>query len=203
MFVWFAATFILSVRISTRLTVTDPMQIIFGSFALAYYRQLLDPSLIRQRVADPRQTEAFQMQPGYYGAPPSGQQSWVVPPYPGNPGAEPPRQFEKSDYHPEAEWAQVETLMYDPSTGPPPTNPFADGSGSAIASNKAEDEAWERAKSGGVTAHLTGHAPPPRLENPSGYTIPNPEEDEAWDLAKAEGVTAHYTGGGRPSRGRI
>ena len=143
------------------------------------------------------------MQPGYYGAPPSGQQSWMVPPYPGNPAAQPPPNFEKSDYHPEAEWAQVEPLTYAPPTGPPPRNPFVDGSGSNITSNRAEDEAWERAKSGGVTAHLTGHASPPRFEDSHAYTIPNSEEDEAWDVARTEGVTAHFTGGGRLVAGRI
>ena len=141
------------------------------------------------------------MQPGMYGPPPDNRQSWMLPPYPGSSTAPPPSNFEKSDYQPEAEWAQGESIAYAPPSGPPPRNPFNDPSGS----DRAEDEAWERARSEGVTAHLTGHAPSPFSDTSQGYgyTIPNKEEDEAWDRARIEGVTAHLTGAGRGGEGRV
>ncbi len=143
------------------------------------------------------------MQPGDYGPPPpNAQQPWMVPPYPGPNNASAPPHFEKSDYQPEAEWANAETLAYAPPPGPPPRNPFADGSESNVMPNKAEEEAWERARSGGVTAHLTGHASPPPARS-QGYIISNQEEDEAWDRARTRGVTAHLTGAGRGGEGLV
>jgi len=145
------------------------------------------------------------MQPGSFGGPPpNDRQSWMVPPYPGPSGAPPPPHFEKSDYQPEAEWAQAEPVDYAPPSGPPPLrNPFTDGSGSHVVPNREEDEAWERARSEGVTAHLTGHAAAPGGNSSEGYTIPNEEEDEAWERARTEGVTAHYTGAGRSGYGQV
>ena len=70
--------------------------------------------------------------------------------------------------------------------------------------NREEEEAWERARNSGVTAHLTGQASPPpsgsqrvRDEtNTQGFVVPNSEEDEAWERARMEGPTAHLTGNG-------
>jgi hypothetical protein len=73
-----------------------------------------------------------------------------------------------------------------------------------IQPNAEEDEAWERARTQGVTAHLTGHAPPPQLENSratAGYAVGNEEEDEAWERARMTGPTAHLTGNAN-TRGR-
>ncbi|KAK4688613.1 hypothetical protein P7C73_g1501, partial [Tremellales sp. Uapishka_1] len=182
------------------LIITTILALVFASIALAYYRQLLDPSSVRQRVTVHNNSQAFPMQPqgGFY--PPPPQQNWMVPPYPGPPaGAPPPPEgFEKSDYHPEAEWAQANTLNYAPPPGSPPRgtnhNPFL---ATAVVPNREEDEAWERARAEGVTAHLTGHGIAPNIDTSQGYTIPNQEEDEAWERAREEGVTAHLTGHGR------
>ncbi|EIW69892.1 hypothetical protein TREMEDRAFT_73651 [Tremella mesenterica DSM 1558] len=185
---------------------TTVLSLFFGSVAIAYYRQLLDPSSVRTRTR-PNVPQAFPLQSGPYYPPPNGQQPWMVPPYPGPPAGR-PSQFEKSDYHPEAEWAQGETVGFAPPPGPPParnTNPFDTSnpfeneesiSRSRVVPNREEDEAWERARSEGVTAHLTGHAPAPLTtrEESSGYVIGNREEDEAWERAREEGLTAHLTG---------
>jgi len=180
------------------------VSLLFASIALSYYRQLLDPNSVRRRNTVPQQQQqAFQMQAGIYPPPPDNRQSWMVPPYPGSANTPPPN-FEKSDYQPEAEWANVEPIAYAPPSGPPPRNAFTDvsGSGPNVAPNRAEDEAWERARSEGVTAHLTGHAPPPAVES-QGYVIGNPEEDEAWERARTEGVTAHLTGADIGGHGRV
>ncbi|WWC92307.1 uncharacterized protein L201_007261 [Kwoniella dendrophila CBS 6074] len=178
------------------------ISLLFASILLSYNRQLLDPSSIRSRT-QVNQPQAFQMQPGgYYPPPPNQSQSWMVPPYPGPPmnGAPPPPPggYEKNDYHPEASWAQNE---YAPPSGPPPPR-----EGTSV--NREEEEAWSRAQSQGVTAHLTGHAPSPRRRssdddnNKGGYRIGNEEEDEAWERARNEGVTAHLTGNPSTQRNR-
>ena len=68
--------------------------------------------------------------------------------------------------------------------------------------HREEEEAWERARNEGVTAHLTGHGPGPRRNSGEvqGYAMRNTEEDEAWERARAEGVTAHLTGHNKPRR---
>ncbi|WWD20702.1 hypothetical protein CI109_105178 [Kwoniella shandongensis] len=191
------------------LILTGILSIFFGTTLLGYYRQLLDPSSIRQRASANAQNQAFQMQPGYYPPPPTnGQQQWMVPPYPGPPtnGPPPPAPgFEKSDYQPDAPWAQHE---YAPPAGAPPSQGGSWGAsgGGHPEPNRAEDEAWERAQSEGVTAHLTGQAPAPRSNQrneSSGYVIANEEEEDAWERARNEGVTAHLTGAGRNREGAV
>jgi hypothetical protein len=180
--------------------------------AMQYARQLADPSLVRQRINgfnqnnNNNQQQAYPMQPqgGFYPPPPLQHQdseSWRVPVYPGPPesqslGATPP--YNKSDYHPEAHWANE---------GGPDADPFA-AHGSR---HDAEERAWEQARTGGVTAHLTGQASPPPSgtgghvvrsnENPSGFVVPNREEEEAWLEARNTGVTAHLTGAGTSGAG--
>jgi len=120
----------------------------------------------------------------------------MVPPYPGPP---PPGQggqsaFEKTDYQPAADWAQD---GYAPPSGPPPAGSRGN------TEHREEEEAWERARTEGVTAHLTGHGPGPRRDSGEaarGYGVSNTEEDEAWERARSEGVTAHYTGHNKPRR---
>ncbi|OCF33667.1 hypothetical protein I316_04741 [Kwoniella heveanensis BCC8398] len=170
------------------------VSLLFGSILMSYYRQLIDPSSVRTRNNNHAQNQAFQMQPGYYYPPPpppnNGSQPWMVPPYPGPPatGAPPPGGFEKSDYHPDAPWAQGE---YSAPRG---------GADNIGGSHRAEEEAWQRAQSEGVTAHLTGHATSPRQgtaggrDEDRGYVVRNDEEDEAWERARTGGVTAHLTG---------
>ncbi|WRT70700.1 uncharacterized protein IL334_007698 [Kwoniella shivajii] len=180
------------------------LSLLFGSILLSYYRQVLDPSSVRSRVTN--QPQAFQMQPGYNQYPPPNNnqsQTWMVPPYPGPPmnGAPPPppNGFEKSDYHPEAGWAQEQDSYAPPSGLPPPR-----GAGTTSV-NREEEDAWERAQSQGVTAHLTGHGLAPRGYEETqltGYRIGNDEEDEAWERARNEGPTAHLTGNGNFSSSR-
>lgn len=175
-------------------------QIFFAGIALSYQHQLLSPPApmnqsipLQNYPPPPHQTQAQQ---GYWGPPPSQQQNWMVPPYPGPPppGQEP---YEKSDYQPDAEWAQA---GYAPPPGPPP--------GASRSTNvdhgehREEEEAWERARTEGVTAHLTGHGTAPRRNSGEvqGYATRNVEEDEAWERARGEGVTAHLTGHNKPRR---
>ena len=90
-----------------------------------------------------------------------------------------PALFEKADYHSDDEGAAQYSLPYAPaSAGDSPSNTklIIDATSSPKANvvpNREEDEAWKRAKSEGVTAHLTGHASPmsPRSdqEGPDGY----------------------------------
>lgn len=174
------------------LFVTLALSIVFASAYFSYYHQLLDPSSVRTRQpVYNRQNQSYPLQsgPGGYRPPPpaDGQQAWMVPPYPGPPNyannPPPPRGWDKSDYHPDAEWAQADY-----------TTPSRERD---IVDNREEEEAWERAQSQGVTAHLTGHAPSRAredVERNSGYVIPNAEEDEEWERARNEGVTAHLTG---------
>ncbi|ORY20382.1 hypothetical protein BCR39DRAFT_84370 [Naematelia encephala] len=172
------------------------VQFLFAGVALSFYRQLLDPSLVRSRASQP---QAFAMQPGSYYPPPTQDQSWMVPPYPGPPGnAPPPPTFEKSDYQPDAEWAQAE---YAPPPGAPPGSRGGVGEPSGL---RAQEEAWLNAQRTGPTAHLTGHGPGPREEDEDedvGFVVPNPEEDEAWERARQGGVTAHLTGQTKGRRG--
>ncbi|OWZ70085.1 hypothetical protein AYX14_04486 [Cryptococcus neoformans] len=175
------------------LFVTLVLSIVFASAYLSYYHQLLDPSSVRTRQPIyNRQNQSYPLQsgPGGYHPPPpiDGQQAWMVPPYPGPPNyannPPPPRGWDKSDYHPEAEWAQADYTT-------------SSSRERDIVDNREEEEAWERAQSQGVTAHLTGHAPSRAredVERDSGYVIPNAEEDEAWERARNQGVTAHLTG---------
>lgn len=137
--------------------------------------------------------------PPGFGQPQAQDQSWMVPPYPGPPaGSKGP--YEKGDYQPDAEWAQVNEVEYDRPSGPPPRGGFGGGSGAyrEESSGDPAEDAWQRAQREGVTAHYTGHAPAPRATNQeeSGYRVGNTEEDEAWERAKNEGVTAHFTGAG-------
>lgn len=164
--------------------------------AMQYARQLANPSLVRTR-GQMNNNQAYPMQPqqgGFYPPPPLQHQdsnSWMVPPYPGPPTDQNQQQrgYDKSDYHPQAEWAN-------------------EGS-SQNQDHREEEEAWERARTTGVTAHLTGQASPPpsgrsmlRDENNSqGFLIPNNEEDEAWERARTQGPTAHLTGNGQPKMG--
>lgn len=187
---------------------------IFASVAMSYYRQLLDPSSVRQRRA---QAEVYPLQSTYnphnayannppppqgyqHGPPPGQQQAWMVPPYPGPPAGseQDTRGFEKGDYHPEAEWAN-----YGAPPGSPPRQAGAlqSGFGGTGANERAQDDAWARAESSGPTAHLTGNGRAGRQgdEESAGYVVKNEEEDEAWERARREGVTAHLTGTG-PAR---
>ncbi|WWC65181.1 uncharacterized protein I303_107795 [Kwoniella dejecticola CBS 10117] len=185
------------------------ISLLFASILLSYNRQLLDPSSIRSRQQV--QAQSFPMQ-GYYPPPPPQNQSqqWMVPPYPGPPANAPPPPaggYEKGDYHPEASWAQdghSHEHYAPPSGAPPPAT--RSGFGGETSVNREEEDAWERAQSQGVTAHLTGHAPPPRLDvrdEQRGYRIGNEEEDEAWERARNEGVTAHLTGAPRNREGAV
>ncbi|ODN99471.1 hypothetical protein L198_03315 [Cryptococcus wingfieldii CBS 7118] len=180
------------------LLITLGISLLFASTYFSYYHQLLDPTSVRERQNyRQNQNQAFPMQSSYP-PPPDGQQAWMVPPYPGPPAPPghyannppPPAGYEKSDYHPGAEWAQGD---YAPPAGAPPRE-------RDIGENRAEEEAWDRARSQGVTAHLTGHGFAPRRSSDSlngGYAIPNAEEDEAWERARNEGVTSHLTGNKR------
>lgn len=177
--------------------------------AVQYARQLADPSLVRSRFGNNNngnngqygQNQAYPMQPqgpGFYPPPPLQHQdsnSWMVPPYPGPPqgqGVE-GAGYNKSDYQPEAAWASAGT-----------------GGPAGGGAHREEEEAWERARMTGVTAHLTGQAsPPPSTSGPGqvrspdntrGFVIPNNEEDEAWERARNEGPTAHLTGNGVQGR---
>jgi len=169
------------------LFVTLLFSVIFASIALSYYRQLLDPSSVRQRGNN--QAQSFAMAPphqSFYAGPPQNdntqQQNWMVPPYPGPPANAPVQGYEKSDYQPGAEWAQ-----YAPPDGPPPSQ-----------AHRAEEEAWERARAEGSTAHFTnGNSRRAQDGGDVGFVVPNREEDEAWERARQEGVTAHLTGQGR------
>ena len=167
---------------------------------MSYYHQLASPAApVSQSI--PLQSYPPPPPPGqqghWGGAPPSQEQSWMVPPYPGPP---PPGQggagaFEKTDYQPAAEWAHD---GYAPPAGAPPAGARGD------MEHREEEEAWERARTEGVTAHLTGHGPGPRTQRDSGevrgFAVHNNEEDEAWERARGEGVTAHFTGHNRPRR---
>lgn len=175
-----------------------PRQILFLSIAMSYYRQLLDPSTVRERVA--RYTEgAFQLQPqgpyapqnGYaqpYGdapryAPPSGPpppMGGYVPPYPGPPA-------EGSPFAPRGDDATKAS--------------------NGEFSHDAQERAWADAQANGptVNAGFTGHAQR-REEQGGGYDVGhNEEEEEAWARARETGVTAHLTGGGdgRQGGGRV
>lgn len=164
--------------------------VLFTSVAMSYYRQLLDPSSVRQRVA--RYTEgAFQLQPqgayaggpaqGYqqpygqphYGyAPPDGPPGGYVPPYPGPPDANSPfaprndddTKASTGEFSLEAQeqaWRDATAngptanVGYVPPAGPPPGQ-GAGQRGYDVGHNDEEEEAWARAREGGVTAHLTG-----------------------------------------------
>lgn len=122
----------------------------------------------------------------------------MVPPYPGPPPEGTPKEFEKGDYHPEAEWAN-----YGAPPGSPPRATQSGFGGAGLGGNqseRAQDEAWARAETSGPTAHLTGNGRSRgQGEVDGGYVVKNDEEDEAWERAKREGVTAHLTGNG-PAR---
>jgi hypothetical protein len=174
-------------------------QLFFASMTLQYGRQLADPSLVRTRQQMNQQNQqAYPLQPqgGFYPPPPLNHQDseqWPAPPYSGPPPP-PPNPYDKSDYHPQAEWANTHD-----------EDPFRSSPGHGVGgSHDAEERAWERARTEGVTAHLTGQASPRGMgtgvrdeENPRGFVVPNEEEDAAWDEARKGGVTAHLTGGGK------
>lgn len=167
--------------------------------ALVYYHQLRTPPAPF--------SQSIPLQPYANNPPPpqnwngqgSNEQSWMVPPYPGPPPGSTPGAYEKGEFHPDAEWAQA---SYAPPPGPPPAQAGFGGSRDVEhGQHRAEEEAWERARTQGVTAHLTGHAPAPdRRESEEGYVVRNTEEDEAWERARGEGVTAHLTGHNKPRR---
>ena len=168
---------------------TANIQALFAGMAMSYYHQLSAPAApITQAIPLQSYPPPPAGEQGYYGAPPPPtDQSWMVPPYPG-----PPAQgsaFEKTDYQPAADWAQD---AHDPVAA------------REAMEHREEEEAWERARTTGVTAHLTGHGPGPRRdsgEGVRGYGMSsNNEEDEAWERARGEGVTAHFTGHNRPRR---
>ena len=201
-FGWLVFVLLVSVRLLPRLIYGDSRcsntnricpQLIFAWIAITYYRQLLDPSSMRPMRTT--QNQNFPMQP-----PPPGQgygqneQPWMVPPYPGPPAGDAP--YEKSDYHPNAEWANDDVpYSYAPPAGAPPGSSRAARDSSEGLVHDAQEEAWQRARSGGVTAHLTGHAAAPRgRDDEDGFMVPNREEDEAWERARTGGVTAHLTG---------
>ncbi|KAJ9108702.1 hypothetical protein QFC21_000022 [Naganishia friedmannii] len=172
-------------------TIFSALKVLFTSVAMSYYRQLLDPSSVRQRVA--RFTEgAFQLQPqgpyagnaaqGYqqpygqpqYGyAPPEGPPGGYVPPYPGPPDANSPfaprndddTKASTGEFSLEAQeraWRDATAngptanVGYVPPAGPPPGQDAGAQRGYDVGHNEEEDEAWARAREGGVTAHLTG-----------------------------------------------
>jgi len=150
--------------------------------------------------------QAYPLQPqgGFYPPPPLNHQDseqWPAPPYSGPPPP-PPNPYDKSDYHPQAEWANTPDERLD-------EDPFRRSPGQS-GSHDAEEKAWERARTEGVTAHLTGQAGPRGTgtgvrneENPRGFVVPNEEEDAAWDEARKGGVTAHLTGGGGGKAGGL
>lgn len=177
--------------------------------ALSYYHQLKAPAPVANQNI-PLQNYANNPPPpgNYWGAQQdsNNQQPWMVPPYPGPPAGSTPGAYEKGEFQPVAEWANSNP-QYSAPPGPPPQQSqggfggFGGGRSEdrERAQHAEEEEAWERAQSQGVTAHLTGHAPELRNNNresgdTSGYVITNQEEDEAWERSRREGVTAHLTG---------
>ncbi|ORX41009.1 hypothetical protein BD324DRAFT_612870 [Kockovaella imperatae] len=170
----------------------------FAAIAITYYRQLANPSSMRPQNSQPQE---FAMQPPPPGRTYSGQgqqQPWMVPPYPGPPPEGTP--FEKSDYQPSASWANGDqNYMYAPPSGSPPGGSQSrdmegrDSSEGLV--HDAQEEAWQRAQTTGVTAHLTGHASNSKgRDDEEGYTVTNRAEDDAWENARTQGVTAHFTG---------
>ncbi|KAJ9125078.1 hypothetical protein QFC22_000031 [Naganishia vaughanmartiniae] len=176
--------------------------VLFTSVAMSYYRQLLDPSSVRQRVA--RYTEgAFQLQPQgpYAGGPAQGyQQPYGQPQYGYGPPDGPP-----GGYVP-------------PYPGPPDANsPFAPRNDDITKAStgefslEAQEQAWRDATANGPTANLAytppAGAPSGHIAGQRGYDIGhNEEEDEAWARAREGGVTAHLTGGNdalRQGGGRV
>lgn len=169
------------------------------SIAMSYYRQLLDPSSVRERVA--RYTEgAFQLQPqGPYAGPQTGYEQ---------PYGQPPFRYTAPDGPPPPPGGYV-----PPYPGPPDANsPFAprndDSTKASMGefSHDAQERAWREATENGPTVN-TGHlpttgAPPGQTRRADeGYDVGhNEEEEEAWARAREGGVTAHLTGGGGMGR---
>lgn len=150
---------------------------------MSYYRQLLDPSAVRERVS--RYTEgAFQLQPQGPYAPQNG----YTPPYGGYaPPEGPPPPM--GGYVP-------------PYPGPPPEgSPFAprhDDTAKAANgefSHDAQERAWADAQANGPTVNAGLAARAAQGGPERGYEVGhNEEEEEAWARARETGVTAHLTG---------
>jgi hypothetical protein len=162
---------------------------------MSYYRQLLDPSSVRQRVA--RYTEgAFQLQPqGPYAAPQTGYPQ----PY-GQPYGQPPFGYAPPDGPPGG--------YVPPYPGPPDADsPFAprnDDTAKAAQgefSHEAQERAWRDATNNGPTVNAGFGTRDGRDAPAGGYDVGhNDEEEEAWARARETGVTAHLTGGGDTGR---
>ena len=190
---------------SSDLNADTDRQIFFTGIALSYYNQLVKGTLPTNTNASiPLQNygnNPYANNPpppnNQWGQPPTGQQSWMVPPYPGPPPGQSQNSYEKGDFQPVAEWANNNTLnnnAYAPPPGPPPQQGFGGGLNRSNQTD-AQEEAWERARNQGVTAHLTGHGlDRTRRDSDEGYVVTNREEDEAWERARGEGITAHLTG---------
>lgn len=156
---------------------------LFITTALAFHRQLLDPSSVSSR--NPRSTavpqSSYQMQgyPPHQSGPQGGQPGWV-PPYPGPPPAGSPFAPVPGYSNPDS---KSEVPGYD-------------------TTYEAQEQAWREAQQNGPTAHFTGNGtgryappagpPPDHTERGGGYVVE--EEEEAWRRAREEGVTAHLTG---------
>jgi hypothetical protein len=159
--------------------------------ALAYHRQLLDPSSVRTRGQRQNASSAYPLQTypqnqtggpyqPYQPGPPPQQGGWV-PPYPGPPPAGSPFAPVPGYSHPDS---KSDVPGYE-------------------TTYEAQEQAWREAQQQGPTSHLTGNAqsnqyapppgsPPQDVHRGGGYVID--EEEDAWQRARAEGVTAHLTG---------
>ena len=114
-----------------------------------------------------------------------------------------PPLFEKAEFQSSDEGAAQYSLPYAPSSAGDSTSSTkfsakaaeASSSKAKVVPNREEDEAWERAKSEGVTAHLTGHASPMSHGSDKGgsdgYSTPYEEAEAAWEYARAQDVAAH------------
>ncbi len=158
------------------------------TIALAYHRQLLDPSSVRSYTRNVNQAPAYPLQgyPQYQTGPSSG---WV-PPYPGPPP-------------PNSQFVPV------PSYSGPSGDPFGDADAKRDVPGydttyEAQDRAWREAQQNGPTSHLTGNGagpggvpslsyappsspPPGRANERSVPSYEVAEEEEAWQRARTEG----------------
>lgn len=181
-----------------------PPQFLWFSIMLSFYRQLLDPSSVRQRGRNPPEQSALPMQP-YPGYQQQQQGGMPYNPAPYNSGGDYPtfQGDHRQDYVP-------------PYPGPPPENspyaPKTNATGESDAkeldhremSYEAQEAAWEEAQRRGPTADSVmgggggGYAPPagPPPGRDRSQMGNYEEEENAWRAAQRDGPTAHLTGEG-------